>query len=127
MACSLNTSSVPEPRTSVASLLMVGSSMKRLIEMLRPNSSRNRRSMRDNRIEWPPRLKKLSSVEISLAGNSSNSAQISSNRASSALAGKRRGWFSVMLTGSSSSALRSTLPLLANGMLASSVHAVGCM
>ncbi|MNR48562.1 hypothetical protein D3C85_1678110 [compost metagenome] len=50
-AFSLNTSSVPEPRTKVANFAMVGSSMKRLIEMLRPNFSRNRSNMRDNRIE----------------------------------------------------------------------------
>ncbi|MNV92269.1 hypothetical protein D3C71_1868460 [compost metagenome] len=83
--------------------------------------------MRDSRIECPPRLKKLSSVEISLAGNSSSSAQISNSSTSSALAGKRRVVFSLTLTGSSSNALRSTLPLLAYGMLASSVHATGCM
>ncbi|MCY1187177.1 hypothetical protein D9M73_281290 [compost metagenome] len=69
--------------------------------------------MRDSRIECPPRLKKLSSVEMSLAGSSSNCAQISSSRASSALTGRRREGFSVTLTGRSSNALRSTLPLLA--------------
>ncbi|MCY1463007.1 hypothetical protein D9M71_808460 [compost metagenome] len=101
--------------------------MKRLIEILRPNSSRKRRSMRDSKIEWPPRLKKLSSVEISWLGNASSSAQILSNRASSAFAGRRLRVFSLTLTGSSSNALRSTLPLLANGKLVSSVHATGCI
>ena len=115
------------PRTKVARRARVGSSIKRLIEMLRPNCSRRPSSRRDSRIEWPPRLKKLSWVQISSAGNSSSSAHSARSRSSSALRGNWREVLATTVTGSLSNAWRSTLPLLAHGKLASWVQASGCM
>ena len=118
--------SVP-PSMSAANVRMVGVSKKGLRQKLRPNCSRRRSNRVDNRMEWPPRLKKLSSIESSPAGNPSSSPHTSASCACKGSCMRQRSIPMGMGIGMASKALRSILPLFERGMHASSLQALGCI